>query len=112
MEGGRSPAVRLGLRENWRQFALLVLVNAFVGGMVGLERTVVPLIGSEQFGLVLKTAIFSFIASFGLVKALSNLLSGVLADNVGRKKVLVAAWLIGAPVPFMIMLAPSWGWIV
>jgi MFS family permease len=91
---------------------MLVLVNAFVGGMVGIERTVVPLMGSEEFGLVLKTAIFSFIASFGVVKALSNLVSGVLADNVGRKKVLVAGWLIGAPVPFMIMLAPSWGWIV
>jgi MFS family permease len=91
---------------------MLVLVNAFVGGMVGIERTVVPLVGSEEFGLVLKTAIFSFIASFGVVKALSNLLSGVLADNVGRKKVLVAGWLIGVPVPFMIMLAPSWGWIV
>jgi MFS family permease len=110
--GGRSPAVRLGLRENWRQFALLVLVNAFVGGMVGLERTVVPLIGSEQFGLVLKTAIFSFIASFGLVKALSNLLTGSFADRFGRKKVLVAGWIVGIPVPFMIMLAPSWGWIV
>ena len=110
--GVPSPRVRLGLKENWRQFAMLVLVNAFVGGMVGIERTVVPLVGSEEFGLVLKTAIFSFIASFGVVKALSNLLSGVLADNVGRKKVLVAGWLIGVPVPFMIMLTPSWGWIV
>jgi MFS family permease len=104
--------VRLGLRENWRQFALLVLVNAFVGGMVGLERTVVPLLGAEQFGLVLRTAIFSFIVSFGVVKALSNLLSGNLADRVGRKKVLVAGWVVGVPVPFMIMLAPSWEWIV
>jgi MFS family permease len=110
--GVPSSRVRLGLKENWRQFAILVLVNAFVGGMVGLERTVVPLVGSEEFGLVLKTAIFSFIASFGVVKACSNLVSGVLADNIGRKKVLVAGWLVGAPVPFMIMLAPSWGWIV
>ena len=110
--GVPSSRVRLGLKENWRQFAMLMLVNAFVGGMVGIERTVVPLVGSEEFGLVLKTAIFSFIASFGVVKALSNLVSGVLADNVGRKKVLVAGWLIGAPVPFMIMWAPSWGWIV
>jgi MFS family permease len=91
---------------------MLVLVNAFVGGMVGIERTVVPLLGPEEFGLVLKTAIFSFIASFGVVKACSNLVSGVLADSMGRKKVLVAGWLIGVPVPFMIMLAPSWGWIV
>jgi MFS family permease len=107
-----SARVRLGLKENWRQFAMLVLVNAFVGGMVGIERTVVPLVGSEEFGLVFRTAIFSFIISFGVVKACSNLVSGVLADNFGRKKVLVAGWLIGVPVPFVIMLAPSWGWIV
>jgi MFS family permease len=112
VEAHHTPAVRLGLKENWRQFSLLVLVNAFVGGMVGLERTVIPLIGSEQFGLVLRTAIFSFIVSFGLVKAVSNLLSGTLADRVGRKKVLLAGWIVGVPVPFMIMLAPSWGWIV
>jgi MFS family permease len=109
---GEGGAVRLGLKENWRQFALLVVVNAFVGGMVGLERTVVPLIGAQEFGLVLKTAIFSFIVSFGVVKAFSNLLSGTLADAFGRKKVLVAGWIAGVPVPFMIMLAPSWGWIV
>jgi MFS family permease len=107
-----GPAVRLGLKENRRQFALLVVVNAFVGGMIGLERTVVPLVGSEEFGLVLRTAIFSFIVSFGVVKACSNLLSGSLSDSIGRKKVLVAGWIVGAPVPFMIMLAPSWGWIV
>jgi MFS family permease len=77
-----------------------------------LERTVVPLIGSEQFGLVLRTAIFSFIVSFGLVKAVSNLVSGTLADKIGRKKVLLAGWIFGVPVPFMIALAPSWGWIV
>jgi MFS family permease len=108
----RYPRVRLGLRENWRQFALLVLVNAFVGGMVGLERTVVPLVGSQEFGLVLKTAIFSFIITFGLVKALSNLFAGGLADRFGRKKVLVAGWLVGLPVPLILMYAPSWGWIV
>jgi MFS family permease len=105
-------SVQLGLRENLGQFALLVLVNAFVGGMVGLERTVVPLIGPQEFGLVLRTAIFSFIVSFGVVKAISNLLSGSLADAVGRKQVLVAGWVFGVPVPFMIMFAPSWGWIV
>jgi MFS family permease len=112
VEVHHSPVIRLGLKANWRQFSLLVLVNTFVGGMVGLERTVVPLIGSEQFGLLLRTAIFSFIVSFGVVKALSNLLSGALADRVGRKKVLLAGWIVGVPVPFMIMLAPSWGWIV
>ena len=109
---GEGGTVRLGLRENGRQFALLVVVNAFVGGMVGLERTVVPLVGAQEFGLVLKTAIFSFIVSFGVVKAFSNLLAGTLADAFGRKKVLVAGWIAGVPVPFMIMLAPSWGWIV
>ncbi len=112
MEHQHTPAVRLGLKENWRQFSLLILVNAFVGGMIGLERTVVPLIGSEQFGLVLKTSIFSFIVSFGVVKACSNLVSGALADSFSRKGVLVVGWLVGVPVPFMIMLAPSWGWIV
>src|SRR5215203_4851780 len=112
VDRGHAPVVRLGLKENLGQFCLLVLVNAFVGGMVGLERTVVSLIGSQQFGLVLKTAIFSFIVSFGVVKACSNLLSGALADRIGRKKVLVAGWIVGVPVPFMIMFAPSWGWIV
>jgi MFS family permease len=112
VDRGHAPVVRLGLRENLSQFSLLVVVNAFVGGMVGLERTVVPLIGSQQFGLVLKSAIFSFIISFGVVKACSNLVSGTLADRVGRKKVLVAGWVVGVPVPFMIALAPSWGWIV
>jgi MFS family permease len=100
------------LKENLGQFSLLVLVNAFVGGMVGLERTVVPLIGSEEFGLILRTAIFSFIVTFGIIKALSNLFAGELADRFGRKKILVSGWIVGLPVPFMIMLAPSWEWIV
>jgi MFS family permease len=104
--------VRLGLRENWRQFALLVLINAFVGGMVGIERTVVPLIGSEEFHIASTALITSFIVSFGVVKAFANLLSGQLADTWGRKRVLVVGWLIGLPVPFMIVAAPSWEWIV
>jgi MFS family permease len=107
-----GPRVRLGLRENWRQFALLVLINAFVGGMVGIERTVVPLIGSEEFGIASTTIVVSFIVSFGIVKALANLVSGQLADAWGRKRVLVLGWLVGLPVPFMIMWAPSWGWVV
>lgn len=107
-----GPPVRFGLKENWPQFVLLVLVNAMVGGMVGLERTVVPLIGDEEFGLVLRTAIFSFIITFGVTKALSNLFAGELADRFGRKTVLVAGWALGIPVPFMIMFAPSWGWIM
>ena len=104
--------VALGLRENWPQFALLVLINAFVGGMVGLERTVVPLIGAEQFGIASTTIVVSFIVSFGLVKAFSNLVSGHLADLWGRKRVLVIGWLFGLPVPLMIMWAPRWEWVV
>src|SRR5437762_11949950 len=104
--------VRLGLRENWRQFALLILINAFVGGVVWIERTVVPLIGSGEFGIASTTIVMSVIVSFGVVKALANLVSGQLADTWGRKHVLVLGWLVGLPVPFMIMWAPSWGWVV
>lgn len=107
-----AAAVRLGLAENWRQFALLILVNAFVGGMVGLERTVVPLIGSEEFRIASTTLVTSFIVSFGVVKAFTNLISGHFADVYGRKPLLVLGWLIGLPVPFMIGWGPSWGWIV
>lgn len=109
-----TPAtnVALGLRANWRQFSLLVLVNAFVGGMVGLERTVVPLIGAEEFHLASTTLVVSFIVSFGVVKAFANLVSGQLADLLGRKRVLVLGWAFGLPVPFMIMWGPSWEWIV
>ena len=105
-------AIRLGLRENWRQFSLLILINAFVGGMVGLERTVVPLIGSEEFRIASTTVVVSFIVSFGVVKALANLVSGHFADVYGRKAMLVIGWLVGLPVPFMIGWGPSWGWIV
>lgn len=108
-----SPnAVTLGLKENWRQFALLVLINAFVGGMVGIERTVVPLIGSEEFGIASTTLVVSFIISFGVVKAFANLISGHLADTWGRKRVLVLGWLAGLPVPFMIIGATDWSWII
>ena len=107
-----NSAIRLGLRENLPQFSLLVLVNAFVGGMVGLERTVVPLIGSEEFKIASATVVASFIISFGITKALTNLISGQLADSLGRKRVLVLGWIIGLPVPFMIIWAPSWSWIV
>ena len=107
-----TRTLRLGLRENWQQFALLVLINALVGGMVGLERTVVPLIGSEEFKIASTTVVVSFIVSFGVIKALSNLISGHFADIYGRKHMLVLGWLIGLPVPLMIAWAPSWGWIV
>ena len=105
-------SVQLGLRENWRQFALLILINAFVGGMVGIERTVVPLIGSEEFHIASTTLIVSFIVSFGVVKAFANLVSGQLADAWGRKHVLILGWLVGLPVPFLIIWAPTWGWII
>jgi MFS family permease len=104
--------IALGLRANWRQFALLILINGFVGGMVGVERTVVPLIGAETFKLDSTALITSFIVSFGLVKAFANLVSGQLADSWGRKKVLILGWAFGLPVPFMIIWAPSWEWIV
>src|SRR2546423_7482142 len=107
----RSP-IRLGLGANWRQFTLLVVVNAFVGAMVGLERTVVPLIAQADFGLVSKTVVLSFLVSFGIVKALANVFAGQLADRIGRKPLLVAGWLAGLPVPLLIIWAPSWGWIV
>ncbi|WP_035357753.1 MFS transporter [Edaphobacter aggregans] len=102
--------IRLGLRENLGQFSLLVLINVFVGMMVGLERTVVPLIGEREFGLVSKTAIVSFIVSFGVTKAICNLFAARVSETIGRKKVLVAGWLIGLPVPFIIIFAHHWYW--
>jgi MFS family permease len=109
-----SPVVQpvLGLRENWQQFSLLVVINAFVGGMVGLERTVVPLIGAEEFRIASTTIVVSFIVSFGVVKAVANLVSGHFADVYGRKLMLVLGWLVGLPIPFMIGWGPSWSWIV
>jgi MFS family permease len=104
--------IRLGLRENLAQFSLLVLINAFVGAMVGLERTVLPLIAEREFGLASKSAILSFIISFGLVKAASNLLAGRWSDKVGRKRLLILGWLVGLPVPFLVMWAPTWSWVV
>jgi MFS family permease len=105
-----SPAVRLGLRENLSQFSLLVVINVFVGMMVGLERTVVPLIGEKEFGLTSKTAIVSFIVSFGVTKAICNLFAARISEGVGRKKVLVLGWLIGLPVPLLIIFANRWFW--
>jgi MFS family permease len=107
-----AERIGLGLRANWRQFTLLVIINAFVGAMVGLERTVVPLIARTDFQLASNAAAVSFIVSFGLVKALANLFAGRLSDRVGRKRILVAGWLAGLPVPLLIMFAPGWGWIV
>src|SRR5215470_17272244 len=103
--------VRLGLWDNLPQFALLVLINAFVGAMVGLERTILPLLGEQDFGLSSKTAITSFIVSFGATKAIINLVAARLSDRIGRKPILVAGWLFALPVPFLIIWAPAWWWI-
>jgi MFS family permease len=104
--------VRLGLRENRGQFSLLVAVNAFVGAMVGLERSTLPLIGREDFGLASSAAVLAFVVAFGIAKALTNLAAGALAQRVGRRRLLIAGWALALPVPALIALAPSWGWIV
>lgn len=103
---------QLGLRENLAQFSLLVVVNAFVGAMVGMERAILSPIAEEVFQLAAKTAVLSFIVVFGVTKAITNYLAGRLADRFGRKHVLVAGWLVAAPVPFLLMWAPSWPWVL
>lgn len=104
--------VRLGLEENLGQFSLLVLVNAFVGAMVGMERTILPPIAEQEFQLAAKTAVLSFIVVFGVTKAFTNYLAGRLSDHYGRKHVLVGGWIVAAPVPFLLMWAPSWSWVL
>jgi MFS family permease len=107
-----APAIRLGLQANLAQFSLLVLVNAFVGAMVGMERSILPAIAEEDFALVARTAILSFIVVFGLTKAFANYFAGHLSDQYGRKQILVAGWIVAAPVPFLLMWAPTWNWIL
>jgi MFS family permease len=104
--------VELGLRENAAQFALLVAVNAFVGAMVGLERSTLPLIGRDEFGLASSAAVLSFIVAFGLAKAFTNLAAGALAARLGRRRLLIAGWIAALPVPLLILAAPSWAWVV
>jgi MFS family permease len=111
-EAVAPPPVRLGLRENLPQFSLLVVVNAFVGALVGIERTILPALAEGEFHLAAKTAVLSFIVAFGVAKALTNYLAGRLSDRVGRKRVLVAGWIVAIPVPFMLMKAPTWNWIL
>jgi MFS family permease len=107
-----AEPVRLGLRANWQQFWLLVLLNAFVGAMVGLERAIVPLLAADDFGQTSSTVILAFIISFGVVKAVANLFAGRMSDRIGRKRILVAGWLFGLPVPFLVIFAPVWEWAV
>jgi MFS family permease len=106
------PAPALGLGANWPQFALLVAINAFVGGMVGLERSILPALAESEFGITSATVAVSFIATFGLTKAFANLFAGRLAGRFTRRSLLIAGWLCGLPVPFLIIWAPAWSWVV
>src|SRR5215216_996247 len=111
-ERAAAQNIRLGLGANWEQFTLLVVINGFVGAMVGLERSVLPVLAWDDFGLASKTAILSFLITFGIFKPAANYFAGRLSDRFGRKPVLLTGWLAALPVPLMIILAPSWGWIV
>jgi MFS family permease len=104
--------IQLGLKENWKQFTLLVIVNAFVGGMIGMERNILPQIAEVEFHISAKTAILSFIIAFGVVKAIANYFTGSLANKLGRKNLLLIGWLFGIPVPFILMYAGNWNWII
>ncbi|WP_158861601.1 MFS transporter [Lunatibacter salilacus] len=105
-------AVKLGLKENWRQFLLLVIVNGFVGGMVGLERSILPQLATEEFGMVAKTAILSFIVVFGVTKAVTNYFAGAFANKLGRKRLLVIGWIFAIPIPLLLMYSPTWEWVI
>lgn len=107
-----NTSVKLGLKENWQQFTILVVINAFVGGMVGLERTIIPQIAEVDFGLAAKTAILSFIVVFGISKAITNYYTGVLANRFGRKNLLITGWFFALPVPIILIYATSWNWIL
>ncbi len=107
-----NAGIRLGLKENLGQFALLVAINALVGGMIGQERTVIPLLAEDEFGLTRFTGAMTFIAAFGIVKAITNFFAGTLSDRYGRKPVLVAGWIVAVPIPLLLMWAPTWGWVI
>jgi MFS family permease len=109
---GTGGPVRLGLRENIEQFGLLLLINAFVGAMVGMERSILPAIADQEFRLAARTAALSFIVVFGLTKAVTNYAAGRAADRFGRKHLLIVGWVIAAPVPFVLMWAPTWNWVL
>jgi MFS family permease len=107
-----DPGIKLGLMENWKQFSLLVIINGFVGGMLGIERTLIPSLAKDVFGINSFTAILSFIIVFGTVKAFANLYAGTLATRIGKKNLLVIGWIAALPVPFMLIYAPSWNWVL
>ncbi len=107
-----TTAVRLGLKENWKQFTLLVIINSFVGGMIGLERSILPEIAETEFNMVAKTAILSFIIVFGITKAITNYYTGKLANKIGRRNLLIIGWLFAIPIPFILMYAPNWNWVI
>jgi MFS family permease len=104
--------IQLGLRENWKQFTILVIVNAFVGGMIGMERTIFPQFAELEFGVASKTAILSFITAFGITKAIANYYTGRLANKFGRKNLLLFGWFLALPIPFLLIYAPSWSWVI
>lgn len=104
--------IKLGLKENWKQFTILVIVNAFVGGMIGMERSIIPQFAEVEFGIASKTAILSFIMAFGISKAIANYYTGRLANKFGRRNLLLLGWLMAIPVPFMLIYAPSWNWVI
>jgi MFS family permease len=108
----KEQSLQFGIRENWQQFTLLLIVNAFVGGMIGLERSIFPRFADTEFGISSNTAILSFIVAFGITKAITNYFAGKLANTIGRKNLLVIGWLFALPVPLLFINAPSWNWIV
>jgi MFS family permease len=107
-----NNTVQLGLKENWRHFTILVIVNAFVGGMIGMERSIFPQFASLEFGIDSKTAILSFITAFGISKAITNYFTGKFANKYGRKNLLLFGWLVAIPVPFLLIYAPNWNWVI
>lgn len=107
-----ESTVKLGLKENWKQFSLLIIINSFVGGMIGLERSILPEIAETEFNMVVKTAILSFIIVFGITKAITNYYTGKLANKIGRRKLLIIGWLFAIPIPFILMYAPNWNWVI
>jgi MFS family permease len=108
----KTNTTKLGLKENWKQFTILVIVNAFVGGMIGMERTIIPKFAEIEFGIASKTAILSFIVAFGITKAITNYFTGKLANRFGRKNLLLFGWILAIPIPFILIYAESWNWVI